>query len=62
MLGLRAYLAPFLYLNDISQAAWATKRQDAVLKPKAKGSPLTKSANFDRALAALRASGYEIDA
>ena len=24
MLGLSAYLAPSLYLNDISQAAWAT--------------------------------------
>jgi len=29
MLGLSAYLAPSLYLNNISQAAWATNRHFA---------------------------------
>jgi hypothetical protein len=31
--GLSAYLAPSLYLNDISQAAWATNRHFADYQP-----------------------------
>lgn len=51
--GILARLSAVLAENKIGIFAVSTFNTDYIL---------TKSANFDRALAALRASGYEIDA
>lgn len=51
--GILARLSAVLAENKIGIFAISTFNTDYIL---------TKSANFDRALAALRASGYEIDA